>query len=649
MKDRHRIAIAAAAAIVIAVAMAACAGQPRRRRVAERARSRLSRQRPRRRSPEPPKPAEGRAATAKAAEAPARKTRAADTGGKGRGVEFALGGAAPTPAPRAAAARPAVHAARRPASGLKAGFADDNRQFNYFVQFLDEYGRRGPAPPHPHRRAHRHQGRSTPTAGACRTRRCASAAASAVLAQGLTYADGTFLFFPLEHDASLDRPYSRRGDRRRAQQRRRHRPARASARSTVSLRAAAAGLPAGAAGHPLRPRHDGEHGRGDRAAEDHDRDDQPQPRRASRRSPGCASAWCCTRTGATSTSRASSPSPRTSQQFQAALARSSADGGGDTPEDLQAALGRAIRGVQWNRDGIRLAFVITDAPPHLRVRPDYTYVDAVHDARRRGIKFFSVGTGGLPLEGELLLRQIAQYTYGKYIFLTYGERGESEGGAPGSVSHHTGANFQTDKLETIIIRFAKEELAHLTDQPLDEGEDYFQATSDRRRGEGRHPGQALRDGPRPARRLLQRPHPGGHAGRPRCRIVPAPATGLRLRRGVLQRASLIQALSRNRTFTMVERKDLQKILAELELQLSGLADEANAARVGRILGRRGAALGHALPQGRQLRALPQARARRDRRGARRDQGQGRREAGALELRFDAERRVLEVVARGMGG
>ncbi len=111
-------------------------------------------------------------------------------------------------------------------------------------------------------------------------------------------------------------------------------------------------------------------------------------------------------------------------QFQAALARVEADGGGDTPEDLEAALGRAIRGVQWSPDGIRLAFVITDAPAHLdEYRPAYTYVDAVHDARRLGIKFFSVGTGGLPLEGELLLRQVAQYTYGKYIFLTYGEKG----------------------------------------------------------------------------------------------------------------------------------------------------------------------------------------------------------------------------------
>ncbi len=64
--------------------------------------------------------------------------------------------------------------------------------------------------------------------------------------------------------------------------------------------------------------------------------------------------------------------------------------------------------------------------------------------------------GGLDLGGEYVLRQISQYTYGTYIFLTYGERGESEGGVAGSVSHHTGANYQTDRLEAIIIRLARQ-------------------------------------------------------------------------------------------------------------------------------------------------------------------------------------------------
>ena len=219
--------------------------------------------------------------------------------------------------------------------------------------------------------------------------------------------------------------------------------------------------------------------------------------------------------------------------FQAALNEVEASGGGDTPEDLQSALQDALKRIDWNRKGIRLSFIITDAPPHLDYGQEYTYVQAAGEAREKGIKIFSVGTGGLDLMGEYILRQISQYTSAKYIFLTYGETGESEGGIPGSVSHHTGANYQTDKLEAIIIRLAKEELSHVTDQPLEVLEDYFQAVkvSEEEREE------------------------------------------------TFSQVALIQ-----KNFRILERMDLQPILEELELQLSGLVEEADAARVGTLLG-----------------------------------------------------------------
>jgi curli biogenesis system outer membrane secretion channel CsgG len=39
-----------------------------------------------------------------------------------------------------------------------------------------------------------------------------------------------------------------------------------------------------------------------------------------------------------------------------------------------------------------------------------------------------------------------------------------------------------------------------------------------------------------------------------------------------------------KSFTVVERGNLQSVLGELELQLSGLADEGNAAKAGKLLG-----------------------------------------------------------------
>lgn len=270
------------------------------------------------------------------------------------------------------------------------------------------------------------------------------------------------------------------------------------------------------------------------------------------------------------------------EHFREQLDEVYASGGGDTPEDLQSALAEAMQKINWGREGIRLGFIITDAPPHLSLyKSEYTYIDASKDARRRAIKLFSVGTGGLNLMGEYILRQISQYTSAKYIFLTYGEKGESEGGAPGSVSHHTGANYQTDRLEAIIIRFAKEELSHLTDQPLEEGEEFFEAVKiDEEERE-----ETLRKlFERNIAQLADYSTYRLKEGTPTAAlpIVPS-ATNLNLNAEYFY-DQLIQSLTQNSIFKGVERRDLQGILEELEFGLTDLADETKAPRIGSMLG-----------------------------------------------------------------
>jgi hypothetical protein len=51
-------------------------------------------------------------------------------------------------------------------------------------------------------------------------------------------------------------------------------------------------------------------------------------------------------------------------------------------------------------------FIITDAAPHLDYGQVYTYIKTSQDTRKRAIKYFSVGTGGLDIAGEYVLRQI---------------------------------------------------------------------------------------------------------------------------------------------------------------------------------------------------------------------------------------------------
>jgi hypothetical protein len=168
------------------------------------------------------------------------------------------------------------------------------------------------------------------------------------------------------------------------------------------------------------------------------------------------------------------PFTRDVEAFRASLASVRAYGGGDEPEDVQAGLEKALHGLEWRSEGVKLAFLIGDAAPHLDYGETFTYVSAMHEAAQRGIKITAVGCSGLPIEGEVVWREIAQYTMAPYVFLSRGEKGDSEGSAS-SVSHHVGSNWVAENLEAIVIRFVKSELANLSTQPVAQQRDYFEA------------------------------------------------------------------------------------------------------------------------------------------------------------------------------
>ena len=156
------------------------------------------------------------------------------------------------------------------------------------------------------------------------------------------------------------------------------------------------------------------------------------------------------------------PIPFTSdiEKFRAALAKLRAYGGGDEPEDVQAGLEQAMHALAWRDQAVKVAFLIGDAPPHLDYGEQYTYLDAMQEAARRGIKIAAVGCSGLNLQGEVIWREIAQYTMAPYVFLSRGERGDMEGSAS-TVSHHLGSNWIAENLETIVVRMVKQEMSHL--------------------------------------------------------------------------------------------------------------------------------------------------------------------------------------------
>jgi len=156
--------------------------------------------------------------------------------------------------------------------------------------------------------------------------------------------------------------------------------------------------------------------------------------------------------------------------FEVALSQVRAQGGGDGPEDLQSALVAALDSLDWNADGIRNAFVVADAPPHSDYGQPFTYLTTSAAANGRAIRLHTIGASGLPLDGECIFRQIAATTYGQFIFLTYGESGESEGAGiasdPGKVSHHTGSNWASRRLDDIVVDLVRRDMAYQVEVSL---------------------------------------------------------------------------------------------------------------------------------------------------------------------------------------
>ena len=145
--------------------------------------------------------------------------------------------------------------------------------------------------------------------------------------------------------------------------------------------------------------------------------------------------------------------------FQNVLARVQAGGGGDTPEALNEALHEVVHGLSWRSEAARLVVLVADAPPHL----DYggpQYDGDMQAALAKGIKLFAVGASGLDPVGEYVFRQLAQYTAGRFVFLTYRDASDP-GSGPGTQTPHDVRQYSVQTLDRLIVRLVGEEMARL--------------------------------------------------------------------------------------------------------------------------------------------------------------------------------------------
>lgn len=144
--------------------------------------------------------------------------------------------------------------------------------------------------------------------------------------------------------------------------------------------------------------------------------------------------------------------------FGKALDLIDAGGGGDYPEDLEAGLATATKELSWaDQDAVRLGFLIADAPPKVEYEDSVPYPTSALKAACKGVKLYAVGCSGLEVEGEYAMRQLAQFTMAKYMFLTRG--GDSDRGG-GPVSHTVGS-YDEARLDDMIVSTVRNELAAL--------------------------------------------------------------------------------------------------------------------------------------------------------------------------------------------
>lgn len=134
-------------------------------------------------------------------------------------------------------------------------------------------------------------------------------------------------------------------------------------------------------------------------------------------------------------------------------------GGGDTPEAAQEALHASVNEMAWNTgNGIRLVFLIADAPPHLDYGRPYTYLGILREAVAKGIKVYPTAASGLDKRGEYIFRQCAQETMARFLFITYGA-GTPAGGPGGKTPHEVKQPAKRTDLDDLIVGVVKDELS----------------------------------------------------------------------------------------------------------------------------------------------------------------------------------------------
>jgi von Willebrand factor type A domain/Curli production assembly/transport component CsgG len=266
------------------------------------------------------------------------------------------------------------------------------------------------------------------------------------------------------------------------------------------------------------------------------------------------------------------------EKFQIELDKVTTGGGGDTPESMLPAISEALDELDWREDGIRLTFTVADAPPQFyKDEKDITPDKLAKKAAAQAIKLYMVGASGLDLIGEFVFRQLAQFTFARFLFLHYGEQGESDGATGGGrVSHHTGTNYQVSNLDALIVNIISEELSYFVPVSWDSyTPDSVKQDNEALAKQTKYIIEQL---------LVQIDQAGGPEP---LRIAVAPVFAQDNRADPLSEylSDLVaEQLVATGKAEVIDRSNLDRLIQEHRIQLSDLSDPAKAVEMGKLVG-----------------------------------------------------------------
>jgi hypothetical protein len=131
------------------------------------------------------------------------------------------------------------------------------------------------------------------------------------------------------------------------------------------------------------------------------------------------------------------------------ISQQRADGGGDFPEAVDKALVQ-LNQLQWQPEArTRIAFLVLDAPPHNKPAVISSIQYSVKTAAANGIKLIPVVASGIDKTTEFLMRFIAMYTNGTYVFIT------DHSGIGNKHLEPSVGEYQVEKLSDLMVRLIK--------------------------------------------------------------------------------------------------------------------------------------------------------------------------------------------------